>query len=115
HDGISRFSHSLIHAVAQQLRPTVIIHDPNQRELLPESVDVVTLHKPTSLIEPIAAYKLNAFEPDVVFSPMQTIGSAGRNFGLILTLHDLIFISIGLHPETCHRSCGDYGTCTTAL
>ena len=91
HDGISRFSHSLIHAVAQQLRPTVIIHDPKQRELLPEAVDVVMLHDPTSLVEPLAAYKLNAFKPDVVFSPMQTIGSAGRKFGLILTLHDLIY------------------------
>ncbi|OAV51825.1 glycosyltransferase [Enteractinococcus helveticum] len=91
HDGISRFSHSLIHAVAQQLRPTVVIHDPKQRELLPEAVDVVMMHDPTSLLEPLAAYKLNAFEPDVVFSPMQTLGSAGRKFGLILTLHDLIY------------------------
>lgn len=91
HDGISRFSHSLIHAVAQQTDPTIIIHDGAQRELLPDNVDVVELHAPTSVLEPISAYRLNAFQPDVVFSPMQTIGSVGRKFGLILTLHDLIY------------------------
>lgn len=91
HDGISRFSYSLIHAVAQLTRPTIIIHDPAQRALLPEHVDVVQLHHPTSALEPLAARRLNAYEPDVVFSPMQTIGSAGRKFGLILTLHDLIY------------------------
>ena len=91
HDGISRFSHSLIHAVVQFIRPTIIIHEPAQRALLPEQVDVVQLHHPTSFLEPLAARKLNAYEPDVVFSPMQTIGSTGRNFGLILTLHDLIY------------------------
>lgn len=99
HDGISRFSHSLIHAVAQQIRPTVIIHDPAQRELLPEHVDIVTLNDPTALVEPLAAYKLNVFAPDVVFSPMQTIGSVGRKFGLILTLHDLIYYQHRTPPK----------------
>src|SRR5690625_3155332 len=91
HDGISRFSHSLIHAVAQLTTPTIIIHEPSQRDFLPPNVEVVELHAPTSAREPLAAWKLNAFQPDVVFSPMQTIGSVGRNFGLILTLHDLIY------------------------
>ena len=91
HDGISRFSHSLIHAVAELTTPTVIIHDPAQRALLPDSVDVVEFHAPTSVLEPLSAHKLNAYQPDVVFSPMQTIGSTGRKFGLILTLHDLIY------------------------
>lgn len=73
------------------MTPTVIIHDPAQRELLPSNVEIVELHAPTSVREPLAARRLNAYEPDVVFSPMQTIGSVGRNFGLILTLHDLIY------------------------
>src|SRR5690625_7912100 len=37
--------------------------------------------------------------PDVVFSPMQTIGSAGRKFGLILTLHDLIYYQHRTPPK----------------
>ena len=91
HDDISRFSHSLIHAVARIARPTVIIHDPAQQALLPRSVKVVYLHSPTSPLEPFAARRLNVYRPDVVFSPMQTMGSIGRRFGLILTLHDLIY------------------------
>jgi hypothetical protein len=41
--------------------------------------------------EPFTALLLNRYRPDVVFSPMQTIGSLGRRFGLILTLHDTIY------------------------
>ena len=99
HDGISRFSHSLIHAVASIVRPTVIVHDPAQRELLPQDSQVVYLHPPTSPLEPLAAQRLNAYNPDVVFSPMQTIGSAGRKFGLILTLHDLIYYQHRTPPK----------------
>src|SRR5690625_840410 len=99
HDGISRFSHSLIHAVAELIQPTVIIHDQAQRALLPEWVETVFLHPRTSLREPLAARRLNAFEPDVVFTPMQTLGSAGRRFGLILTLHDLIYYQQRTPPK----------------
>jgi len=91
HDGISRYSYSLIHAVAAISDPTVFIHKYAQRDLLPDNVNVVKIHGPTSVREPLSAMALNHFNPDVVFSPMQTIGSVGRNFGLILTLHDLIY------------------------
>ncbi len=37
------------------------------------------------------ARQLNPHAPDVVFSPMQTMGSLGRRYRLILTLHDLIY------------------------
>lgn len=99
HDGISRFSHSLIHAVARIAQPTVIIHEPAQHALLPDNVEVVQLSPPTSVLEPLAARRLNAYRPDVVFSPMQTIGSAGRTFGLILTLHDLIYYQHRTPPK----------------
>lgn len=99
HDGISRFSHSLIHAVAEICPITVIIHNSQQQDFLPKNVEVVNLHDPTSIFEPLAAYKLNRFNPDVVFSPMQTIGSVGRKFGLILTLHDLIYYQHRTPPK----------------
>lgn len=99
HDGISRFSHSLIHAVARITEPTVILHDPAQRELIPQDTPVVYLHSPTSLSEPLAARRLNAYQPDVVFTPMQTFGSMGRKFGLILTLHDLIYYQHRTPPQ----------------
>src|SRR5690606_1008370 len=34
--------------------------------------------------------------PDIVYSPMQTIGPIGRRYALVTTVHDLIYYS---HPE----------------
>ena len=38
-----------------------------------------------------ALAEVRKLKPDVVFSPMQTMGSWGRDYGLVLTLHDLIY------------------------
>lgn len=94
-DGIGRYSRELAHAVAEQTPPgwqvAFIISDPRQRDALPPGSAVVPLWAPTSWREPWAALRLNREHPDVVFSPMQTIGTAGRRFRAIVTLHDLIY------------------------
>ena len=46
---------------------------------------------PTSALEPLVARQVRRLGADVVFSPMQTMGSWGRGYGLVLTLHDLIY------------------------
>ena len=96
HDGISRFSAELARAVhkaapAAGMDAVFLIHDDEQRRLLPEGARVLRIHAPTSPLEPFTALILNRRRPDVVFSPMQTIGSLGRRFRLILTLHDTIY------------------------
>ncbi len=95
HDGISRYSQELAHAVAAQapedVEVTFLIHDPAQAAQLPAGARTLRLHAPTSAKEPFTARILNRHRPDVVFSPMQTMGSAGRRFRLILTLHDMIY------------------------
>lgn len=96
HDGISRFSAELAKAVhdeaqSEQTDVVYLIHDEAQRSALPSDARVVRIHPPTSVLEPFTALRLNRMRPDVVFSPMQTIGSLGRRFGLILTLHDTIY------------------------
>ena len=95
-DGISRFSTELFHAVSRSLEITAIISDPRQLEHLPRETKYIKLHKPTSLLEPLSALFLNKHKFDVVFSPMQTIGSMGKRFRLVLTVHDLIYYS---HPK----------------
>lgn len=96
HDGISRYSAELAAAVfaaapARGVEVAFLIHDEAQRALLPEGARTLVFHAPTSVAEPFAALRLNRYRPDAVFSPMQTIGSLGRRFGLILTLHDTIY------------------------
>lgn len=96
HDGISRFSLELARATAEAaaasgIEVAFIIHDDAQLAQLPAGAKTVRIHPPTSPLEPFTALRLNRFRPDVVFSPMQTIGSIGRRYRLILTLHDMIY------------------------
>ncbi len=96
HDGISRYSAELASAVAEAapargVEVTFLIFDDAQRALLPEGAAFLKIHAPTALREPLTAFVLNRHRPDVVFSPMQTIGTTGRRFRLILTLHDTIY------------------------
>jgi glycosyltransferase involved in cell wall biosynthesis len=91
HDGISRYSTELARSLAMLLPVVFLIHDERQRAFLPDGAEYLMLHPPTSWKEPLSALYLNQHHPDVVVSPMQTIGSFGRRFKLILTLHDLIY------------------------
>ncbi len=100
HDGISRYGSCLLSALltaveGTEIDVTVIISDRAQLALLPEC-SWVELGDPTSPTEVAIAGKLNALGADVVFSTMQTMGSFGRRYGLILTIHDLIYYS---HPK----------------
>lgn len=91
HDGISRYSAELGSALARLTDVTFLICDQRQLDHLPQGVNYKLIHKPTSPKEPLTALILNRFKPDVVFSPMQTMGAMGRRFKLILTLHDMIY------------------------
>lgn len=91
HDGISRFSTGLGRALSEITPVTFIVSDLKQLERLPGGAPYVKIHPVTSPLEPLTARILNRYEPDVVFSPMQTMGSNGRKFKLILTSHDMIY------------------------
>jgi glycosyltransferase involved in cell wall biosynthesis len=96
HDGISRYSAELAGAVfaaapARGVEVTFLIFDERQRPFLPEGAPTLTIGAPTAVSEPLRARELNRHRPDVVFSPMQTIGTIGRRYRQILTLHDTIY------------------------
>lgn len=91
HDGISRYSTELGKALASLTPVTFLIHDKAQITFLPENSQCLIIHPPTSIKEFSAANILNRYKPDVVFSPMQTMGASRRKFKLILTLHDMIY------------------------
>ncbi len=91
HDGISRFSAALFAALNMRTKVVAVIYDLRQLEKLPQGVEYIMANDPTSWREPFIARTLNKAGAKVVFSPMQTMGSIGRKYKLILTLHDLIY------------------------
>lgn len=90
HDGISRYSARLVEALARRMPVEMLISDTAQLPMLPD-LPWHLISSPTSLREPWVARQLNPLDPDAVFSPLQTMGSRGRRYGLVLTLHDLIY------------------------
>lgn len=94
HDGISRYGASLIAAVAPYADVTMLIHDERQLGLLPD-VPWVKINSPLSPSELLVSRHINKLKADLVFCPMQTMGSWGRKYPLVLTLHDLIYYE---HP-----------------
>lgn len=91
HDGISRFSAGLFTALNKITKVTAVISDLRQLDKLPAGIEFVKVSSPTSALEPLVALQLNKLGARIVFSPMQTIGSFGRKFKLVLTVHDLIY------------------------
>lgn len=91
HDGISRYTTHLGNELAKLTPVTFIICDEAQKKFLPIDADCILIHPPTSAKELFTSFILNKYHPDVVYSPMQTLGAFGRNFKLILTLHDMIY------------------------
>jgi glycosyltransferase involved in cell wall biosynthesis len=90
HDGISRYSARLVAALAKRMPVEMLISDEAQLRQLPD-LPWHLVSSPTSLREPWIARQLNPLAPDAVYSPLQTMGSAGRRYGLVLTLHDIIY------------------------
>jgi glycosyltransferase involved in cell wall biosynthesis len=90
HDGISRYTAGVVEALSKRHPLTMLISDRRQLALLPE-LPWAMASSPTSAREPLVALQVNKLEPDVVFTPMQTMGTFGRRYKLVKTLHDLIY------------------------
>ncbi|WP_430646466.1 glycosyltransferase family 4 protein [Agromyces sp. GXS1127] len=90
HDGISRFTAGIVAELSKRHPLTMLISDHRQLDKLP-ALPWELVSGPTSVREPWVARQVRKLRPDVVFSPMQTMGSWGRDYGLVLTLHDLIY------------------------
>lgn len=90
HDGISRFTAGIVAELAKLHPVTMLISDHRQLDMLP-ALPWQLVSSPTSALEPFVALQVRKLRPDIVFSPMQTMGSFGRDYRLLLTLHDLIY------------------------
>jgi glycosyltransferase involved in cell wall biosynthesis len=90
HDGISRYTSSLVTELAKLHPVIMLINDHRQLDMLPD-LPWQLVSAPTSAREPWVARQVNKLNPDIVFTPMQTMGSWGRKYRLVLTVHDLIY------------------------
>ncbi|MEU4532098.1 glycosyltransferase family 1 protein [Micromonospora ureilytica] len=90
HDGISRYTTGLVGALSRNHDVEMLICDPAQLALLPD-LPWHLAGSPWSPRELFVARRIRELGPDVVFSPLQTMGSWQRTYGLVLTLHDVIF------------------------
>ncbi len=98
HDGISRYTAGLVQAFSRLHPVTMLISDVRQLTLLPD-LPWVMGRPGTSALEPfIGMLSINRWKPDVVFSPMQTMGATGRRYKLVLTVHDMVFYRITKIP-----------------
>lgn len=98
HDGISRYTAELVTALSRLTPLTMLIHDERQLTQLPD-LPYVRIPSQTSPRDPMIARYINPLHPDVVFSPMQTMGSFGRHYRLVLTVHDLIYYTHRTPPR----------------
>ena len=90
HDGISRLTSRLVEALARRHPVTMLISDERQLAMLPD-LPWRLISGPTVWREPWVARQVNRLGVDAVFSPLQTMGSFGRRYGLVLTVQDLIY------------------------
>jgi len=91
HDGISRFSAELVKALIKKIDVVVLIYDLRQLDSLPTGIRYLVVNNPQAPSEMFIARKLNKIGATQVFSPMQVMGTVGRKYKLVLTLHDLIY------------------------
>lgn len=99
HDGISRYSAELGNALAKITPITFLICEEAQKKWFPEDAEFIIIHPVASIKEPFTAFILNKYKPDVVYSPMQTIGTIGRKYKAVLTIHDLIYYRHNKPPK----------------
>ncbi|MCY7412183.1 MAG: glycosyltransferase family 4 protein [Salinibacterium sp.] len=98
HDGISRYTARMVTELGKLHPVTMLISDEQQLTMLPE-LPWVLGPSPTGAREPLVALAVNAFEPDVVFTPMQTMGPIFRRYALVSTVHDLIYYTHRTPPR----------------
>jgi glycosyltransferase involved in cell wall biosynthesis len=97
HDGISRYGAGIIQGLKGNNIPiTILIKNMAQLKMLPSDIPYLLINDPLSFRELFIAKKLNKLDADVVYTPFQIMGTWGRKYKLIFTLHDTIYY---LHPQ----------------
>lgn len=100
-DGVSRYSHELAWALSRQpdLDITWIIHDRRQLAKLPAGESIIVNDPNNGLAELGLARRLNKAGARIVYSPFFVMGTWGKKYKLVLTIHDMIYFTHRTPPQ----------------
>lgn len=101
-DGVSRYSHELAWALSRQpgMDITWLVCDERQLGILPPGEHILANSPHDGIREFFALpHKLNRYGADVVYSPFFVMGTLGKRYKLILTIHDMIYFVHTTPPQ----------------
>jgi glycosyltransferase involved in cell wall biosynthesis len=101
-DGVSRYTHELAHAMAARddLEMVWLIHDMRQLDKLPKG-DYLLVNKPEDFLAETftLARHINRAGYKLVYSPFFVMGTLGKRYRLVLTIHDMIYFTHRTPPQ----------------
>ncbi len=101
-DGVSRYSHELAHALAKRedMEVAWLVYDQRQADKLPAG-KLVWANNPNNAFKEffLFARAVNRSGYDIVYSPFFTVGTLGKRFKLVLTIHDMIYFTHRTPPQ----------------
>lgn len=101
-DGVSRYTHELAHAMAARgdLEMVWLIHDVRQLEKLPKG-EYLLANKPENFLAEMftLAHTINRAGYTLVYSPFFVMGTLGKRYKLVLTIHDMIYFTHRTPPQ----------------
>ena len=100
-DGISRYSHELAWELAKQpgIEPVWIVYDGRQLAKLPDGEHIMVNSPYNQLAELLLPFTLNRHGAKLVYSPFFMMGTVGKRYKLVLTIHDLIYFTHRTPPQ----------------
>lgn len=101
-DGVSRYTHELAHAMAARddLEIVWLIHDLRQLDKLPKG-DYLLANKPENFLAEtfMLARRISKVGYRLVYSPFFVMGTLGKRYKLVLTIHDMIYFTHRTPPQ----------------
>lgn len=101
-DGVSRYTHELAHAMAARddLEMVWLIHDMRQLEKLPKGEYMLANHPENFMAEVFTlARRISKAGYKLVYSPFFVMGTLGKRYKLVLTIHDMIYFTHKTPPQ----------------
>ncbi len=101
-DGVSRYSYELAHSLAAEegIEVSWLIHDLRQLGKLPKG-EYVLANDPNNITKETfqLAHTINASGHTLVYSPFFMMGTLGKKYKLVLTIHDMIYFKHRIPPQ----------------